>query len=150
MKQTIALWNPQQGHKAIADLWPWLKSALMAGHKMTLEARSETRSTAQNSRLHAMLGELAKQCVWHGQKFPLETWKRLCMAAWLREERQSPMLIPALDGNGVDIIYERTSKLSVTQCGSLMEWVAAFGADQGIRFADDHEWIDQETGEIRQ
>jgi hypothetical protein len=50
----------------------------------------------------------------------------------MREERQSPQLIPALDSHGVDIIYERTSKLSTAECGRLMEWITAFAAERGV------------------
>lgn len=73
----------------------------------------------------------------------MEVWKRLCMAAWMREERQSPQLVPALDGHGVDIIYERTSKLSKDECGRLMEWIEAFAAERGVLLG-----VDLETGEI--
>ena len=74
----------------------------------------------------------------------MEVWKRLCMAAWMREERQSPQLVPALDGHGVDIIYERTSKLSKDECGRLMEWITAFAAERGVVLG-----VDMETGEIK-
>lgn len=117
----------------------------MAGHRLTLEIKPETRSGPQNARLHAMLTELSKRAEWHGQKLPMETWKRLCTAAWMREERQSPQLVPALDGNGVDIIYERTSKLSKAEMGRLMEWVEALAAEQGINLG---QWVDPDSGEV--
>lgn len=92
----------------------------------------DSRSSDQNRRLHAMLNDLAKQVTWHGQKLPAGVWKRLCTAAWLREEGERPIMVPALDGIGVDVIYERTSKLSVKRCASLMEWIAAFSAEHGV------------------
>lgn len=141
---TIQLYQPVQAHQAIRQAWEQcVKPMLIAGNRMVLEVKPQKRSSPQNARLHAMLTELAAQCDWCGQKLPMEVWKRLCMAAWMREERQSPQLVPALDGNGVDIIYERTSKLSKDECGRLMEWIEAFAAERGVLLG-----FDQETGEI--
>ena len=141
---TIQLWQPTQAHAAIAQAWQdCIKPMLIAGHRMVLEVKPQKRSSPQNARLHAMLTELSAKCDWCGQKLPMEVWKRLCMAAWMREERQSPQLVPALDGHGVDIIYERTSKLSKDECGRLMEWIEAFAAERGVLLG-----VDLETGEI--
>lgn len=141
---TIQLYQPVQAHQAIAQAWhDCVKPMLVAGHRMVLEVKPQKRSSPQNARLHAMLTELSAQCDWCGQKLPMEVWKRLCMAAWMREERQSPQLVPALDGHGVDIIYERTSKLSKDECGRLMEWIEAFAAERGVLLG-----VDLETGEI--
>jgi hypothetical protein len=52
--------------------------------------------------------------------------------------------VPALDGHGVDIIYERTSRLSKDECGRLMEWIEAFAAERGVLLG-----VDMETGEIK-
>jgi hypothetical protein len=143
-KRMFTLWNAQQGHQAMTHAWAeYIKPMLIAGHRMTLEVKPEKRTTPQNARLHAMLTNLSKHAEWHGQKLPMEVWKRLCMAAWMREERQSPQLIPSLDGHGVDIVYEHTSKLSKDQCGRLMEWIEAFAAERGILLG-----VDMETGEI--
>ena len=141
---TIQLYQPVQAHQAIRQAWEQcVKPMLVAGHRMVLEVKPQKRSNPQNARLHAMLTELSAQCDWCGQKLPMEVWKRLCMAAWMREERQSPQLVPALDGHGVDIIYERTSKLSKDECGRLMEWIEAFAAERGVLLG-----VDLETGEI--
>ena len=144
-RMVIQLWNPQQAHQAMAHAWTeCVKPMTMAGHRLVLEVKPEKRSSPQNARLHAMLTELSLRVDWCGKKLPMEVWKRLCMAAWMREERQSPQLVPALDGNGVDIIYERTSKLTKDECGRLMEWIEAFAAERGVVLG-----VDMETGEIK-
>lgn len=141
---TLHLLDPVQAHKAFAHAWTeCAKPMLIAGHRLLLEIKPAKRSSPQNARLHAMFTELSTHLRWHGQKLPMEVWKRLCMAAWMREERQSPQLVPALDGHGVDIIYERTSRLSAAECGRLMEWVEAFAAEQGVLLG-----VDMETGEV--
>lgn len=84
--------------------------------------------------LHSCLSDIAEQVEWHGKKLDLDVWKRLCTAAWLRELGESPELIPALDGKGFDVIFERTSKMTVKQMTSLIEWCLAFGAQNGVAF----------------
>ena len=101
-----------------------------------VEIKPPTRTLAENAKLHAILADIAAQVIWMGQKLPREVWKRLCMAAWLRECGEQPMLIPALDGNGFDIIFEKTSKLSIKQCASLIEWCLAFGAEHSVVWSE--------------
>ena len=93
-----------------------------------------TRNSEQNALLHACLTDIAKQVDWHGKRLSVDIWKRLCTAAWLREEGESPEMIPALDGKGFDVIFERTSTLSVKQCASLCTWVQAFGDEKGVQW----------------
>jgi hypothetical protein len=92
------------------------------------------RSLAANAALHAALSDIADQVEWYGQKLSAGVWKRLCTAAWLRERGDRPVMVPALDGVGVDVIYERTSQMSRQEMGELIEWVSAFGAEHGVKF----------------
>lgn len=98
------------------------------------------RSGEQNNKLHAALGDIARQVEHAGQKWDALIWKRLLTAAWLRESGENPLMIPAVDGNGVDLIYERTSKLTVRQCASLLEWIHAFGAEHDVRWSQKDLW----------
>lgn len=102
------------------------------GHVVTIGP--DTRSDAQNRLLHDAIADIAQQVEWKGQRFNATTWKRLCVASWLREIGETPDMIPALDGNGFDVIYEKTSKLSVAQMTSLIDWINVFGATNGVTF----------------
>lgn len=104
------------------------------------EIKETTRNSDQNAALHAMLTDISQQVKWQGQTFNVEIWKRLCMAAWLRESGGNPLLVPSLDGNGVDIIFERTSHLSVKKCADLIQWVECFGSEQGVKFRTNREY----------
>lgn len=115
-------------------VWEAAKEGIQAGKKLVLSLTEETRSNEQNAILHAVLTDIANQIDWHGKKLNPDIWKRLCVASWLREKNQSPVLIPALDGSGFDVVYEKTSKLTVTQCSELLEWCFAFGAEHGVKF----------------
>ena len=112
------------------------KAVLDAPTGHIVEIKEPTRTLAENALLHAILTELAKQATWHGQKLPMEVWKRLCVAAWLRERGEQPMMVPALDGHGVDIVYHRTSKLNKRECAELIDYVYALWAGLGVKFTE--------------
>ena len=100
----------------------------------------EDRTAEQNAKLHAMLTDISRQVEHAGKKWNVLIWKRLCTAAWLREEGESATMLPALDGNGFDVIYEKTSRLGVKKCASLIEWIQAFGAEHGVRWTQKDHW----------
>lgn len=127
-RMTIRLWEPVQAWKAISEAWRWAKAMLLAGHRLVLEIKPETRNTAQNARLHARLTEIAQRHEWAGRKREMEVWKRLLVAAWLRARGESVEVLPALDGYGVDVVFRRTSELTKGECGELMEFIDAWEA----------------------
>jgi len=102
--------------------------------------KDQDRSGEQNKALHAMLTDIANQVEHAGKKWDVLIWKRLLTAAWLRESGDQPQMIPAVDGHGFDVIYERTSKLSVKQCASLLEWITAFGGEHEVRWTAKDHW----------
>ena len=129
------------------QLWPMLKSMLMAGHKMVLTLKPETRSLKENALLHALLTQISKQKDWAGCKRDVETWKRLITAAWCRARGEQIEILPAIDGQGADIVFRRTSQLSRAECAELIEYLYAWSAEAGIVF---DEYVDQDTGEVYQ
>lgn len=94
------------------------------------------RNSDQNALLHACLTDIANQVEWCGKKLSMEIWKRLTMAAFLREQNEQPQMIPALDGQGFDVIFERTSKLSKRQFADLVTWCLAFGNEHQVHWSD--------------
>lgn len=146
---TLRLWNAQQGYQAIGQMWQTAKSWLVAGHRLVVELRPETRSLKQNALLHALIGDIARQLEWAGAKRDAEVWKRLLVAAWLRARGESVEVLPALDGHGVDVVFRRTSTLSRDECGELVDFVQAWAAQQGVVLSEAQPWmLDAETGEI--
>lgn len=131
---TISLWNPQQAHKAIGEAWLFAKSMLMAGHRLVVEIRPDSRSDAQNRLLHSRIGDIARQIEWCGTKRDADTWKRLLTAAWLRARGEGIEILPALDGHGVDVVFRKTSALSRSECTELMEFITAWGAERNVEF----------------
>lgn len=110
------------------------QACLEAPEGWIVRVEPPTRSGEQNCMLHGQLGDIAKQVDWYGQKFNPLVWKRLTTYSYLREVRESPLLIPALDHNGMDVIYEKTSQMSVKQMTGLIEWNFAFGSEHNVQW----------------
>jgi hypothetical protein len=122
--------NPVQARKPFENAWMTAKSLLLAGHRLTLEVKPETRNSEQNALLHALLTEIAKTREWAGAKRDAETWKRLMTAAWLRANGESVEILPAIDGHGVDVVFRRTSSLTKSECADLITFIQAWEAMQ--------------------
>ena len=123
MKKTFVLAHETARIRAVAAV-----AEAPAGYVITLA--EPTRNSAQNAALHARIGEIAERCEWAGRKWDLETWKRLLVGAWSRANKEPIVMLPALDGAGVEIVFRRTSSLSVRECSDLLEFVNAWAAEQ--------------------
>ena len=97
-----------------------------------VEVKPVTRSLEQNAKLHALLTDIARVTEWAGAYRDVEVWKRLLTAAWLRARGEPIEMLPALDGHGVDIVFRRTSELTVPEMIELIEYIQAWAADKGI------------------
>jgi len=140
MKMT--LFEPTQAHKVLTQqIWPLIKASIIAGHRMMIEVKQETRSLEQNSRLWTMLTDLSKQVNWYGRKLTPEEWKHVMTAALTKQD-----VVPGIDG-GFVVLGKSTSKMTKGEMSELQTLIEAFGAQQGVRFTAP-EYIDLETGEI--
>jgi hypothetical protein len=142
-RQRFTLWEPVQAHKIITlQLWPLLKSMLMAGQRVVVEIKPETRTLAQNARLWAMLTDVSKQVNWYGRKLSQEEWKHVFTASLSKQD-----VVPGIDG-GFVVLGKSTSKMTKPEMSELQQLIEAFGAQQGVRFTAP-EYVDLETGEIK-
>lgn len=87
------------------------------------------RSLEANALLHAELQEVSERVQWAGEYLSVEDWKRLLTAAWMRATGQKVTLLPAVDGNGFDALYRRTSLLTKVEMNELIAYVQAWKAD---------------------
>jgi hypothetical protein len=138
----ITLFEPVQAHKVLTQqIWPLIKASLMAGHRMVVEVKKETRSLEQNARMWAMLTDVSRQVVWYGRKLTPEDWKHVFTASLTKQE-----VVPGIDG-GFVVLGKSTSQMTKAEMSELQELMQAFGAQQGVKFTAP-EFIDPETGEI--
>jgi hypothetical protein len=130
MTHSITLDNPQAAHVTLQRLWGWLKPRLLQGQRITLSVEEERRNNRQNALLHATLADIASRREWAGRKWEAEVWKRLLTAAWMRTRGEQLVVVPALDGHGVDVVFQRTSRLSKADMAELIDFIQAWEAQQ--------------------
>lgn len=128
-RAVIRCFNPQQAHDAMSrQVWPLLKAHLIAGRRMVVEVKPETRSLEQNARLWAMLSDIARQVDWYGRKLTPEEWKHVFTAALTKQD-----VVPGIDG-GFVVLGKSTSKMTKSEMNELQTLMEAFGAEKGVRF----------------
>lgn len=90
------------------------------------------RSTEQNSKLHAVLQDIANQKQWANQWLDAESWKRLIVAAFERANGHAPTVLPSIDGNGIDVVHRRTHRMSKQELSELVEFATAWALENGV------------------
>ena len=126
---TLRLWEPVQAHKQLREAWLHIKAWLMAGHRLVVEIKPETRSLEQNNRLWAMLEEISQQVDWYGQKLTAAEWKDVFSAAMKKSK-----VVPGIDG-GFVVCGQSTSRMTRAEMSEMQTLMEAFGADKGVRFS---------------
>lgn len=89
-----------------------------------------SRSLEQNALLHAELQEISQKLKWAGGFRSVDDWKRLLTAAWMRATDRKVVLLPAVDGEGFDVLYQRTSTLTKTEMVDLVAYIQAWKSDR--------------------
>jgi hypothetical protein len=117
----VTLYNAQQAHTVLKDVWQKAKPFLLAGNKLVLTIEEQKRSTEQNALLWSVLTDLSKQVVWHGEKLTKEEYKDL-LTAGLKKQRA----IPGIDG-GFVVLGSSTSKMTKAEMAELITLAHAFG-----------------------
>jgi hypothetical protein len=97
-----------------------------------VEFKEAKRTTDQNSLLWARLTDVAAQAKHNGRKYPADVWKCLFMSALGREIQ----FIPALDGKSFLPLGLSSSDLSKAEMSELLDFIAAWGAENNITFHD--------------
>ena len=131
-RQTIPLYEPVQAHRAIWAAWLHIKSLLMAGHRLILEIRMDTRSLAQNRLMWSCLKDLSAQVTWFGKKLTPDGWKDFVTGHLTGQE-----LVPNMDGTGfISIGLGRsTSSMTIKEMTAVIDLAHAFGAEQGVNWS---------------
>ncbi len=131
---STVLLNAQHGRTAILDAAQWAKSWLLAGHKLSLTIKRETRSTAQNRLLWSVLTDLAEQCEWavDGEMVKLQPEEvKDVLTAGLRKHQR---MCRGIDG-GLVFLGQRTSRMTVPEMADLITLAHAYGDEKGVRWS---------------
>ena len=93
------------------------------------------RTTEKNARFHAVMGELSAQRDWprgSGQYIDIEVWKRLIVAAYERAHGRHAEMYPAIDGDGMDVVYRRTSRMAQQEMRDLIDYAESWAVENGV------------------
>jgi hypothetical protein len=105
-------------------------NGLPAGTRV--EFKGPQRSIDQNDRMWAMLTDISRQHKHAERRFTTNEWKVLFLHACGRETQ----FLPALSGNGFVPYGQSSSDLSVAEMTELLEFMFAWGAENGIVWSD--------------
>jgi hypothetical protein len=126
------LTSKEQAKGLMANLWPKVINALET-KVLTLEIKEANKSREQEEKYHAMIGEIAKQAQHLGSKWDAESWKRLLVDQFCRDNGiKTGAVIPNLSGDGIVQLGHQTRKFTKEQASEFVEWLHAWGAEHGV------------------
>jgi hypothetical protein len=127
--------NETQAKTLMVNLWPKIISALNSGKQLTLEVKDAGKSREQEEKYHAMIGEVAKQAQHLGAKWDAESWKRLLVEQFCKDNGlKTGAVIPNLAGDGIVQLGTQTRNFTKEQASEFVEWLYAWGAERGVTY----------------
>lgn len=94
----------------------------------------ETRSQQQNRLLHPLLTDIAKQAQWMGKQRSMLQWKVIMVSAHAIATGEPNEMVIGIEGEVVNL-RESTAAMSKKRFASLVDYVMAWGAMNGIVFS---------------
>lgn len=142
-KLTLYLNEPVQAHKAIEAAWRHAKPLVMAGHRLVLEVKPETRKMKQNAHYHAQIGDISKHV--GGVLADPEDAKRILISAFKIETKDDPDLAGEWEnwgdfrlGRGLHneavLLGTQSRDFSIKLGSAFIDWLYAFGAEHKVVF----------------
>ena len=93
---------------------------------------SSDLSRDQEEKYHAMIGDIANQAKHLGSHWDADTWKRLLVDKFVREQGISSQIMANLDGDGIVQLGFQTRKFTKEQASEFVEWLYAWAAENGV------------------
>lgn len=103
------------------------------GYVVTLA--EATRNLEQNAKLHAILSDISRQSKYHGKNRSVDFWKGVFVSGWQIAIGETPEIVPGLEGEFINI-RESTTTLSIKRMASLIEYINAWCAMNGVKLND--------------
>lgn len=111
------------------------------GHVVRIDPPKKKRE--QEERYHAMVGDIARQCLFMGKKWPLDDWKRLLVDAFAKVMRDAgtPLhhdgrVVPSLDSERVVQLGIQTRDFWVKEAAEFIEYLFAWGAEHDVTWTE--------------
>lgn len=115
--------------------WETAGRLLEAHDAVCIEVREKTRTDDQNAKLHAMLSDIAKQKTFNGEKLNIEQWKMVFVSGHRIATGGRAQMAIGLEGEVINL-RESTARMSVSRLASLIEYIGAWAAENGVVFRD--------------
>ena len=106
---------------------------LQVHDKAIVEVRERNRTDDQNAKLHAMLGDIAKQKTFNGQKLSIEQWKMIFVSGHRIATGGTAEMAIGLEGEVINL-RESTARMGVRRLASLIEYIQAWAAGNDVKF----------------
>ena len=124
----VTVYNANQLPDAIERIRMEAKAHLTAQRRVVIKAEEETRRDSQNSKFHAICGDLEKSGLkWMGKPRSAAQWKVLLVSGHAVATKEEAEVIPGLEGEFINV-RESTALMSVRRGASLIEYALAFCA----------------------
>lgn len=128
MKRTLILTGEVARKAACRDVL-----AAPIGSVMTIGP--ESRTQAQNRLLHPLLTDISEQALWMGKERSMLQWKTLMVSGHAVATGSTVEMTVGLEGEVVNL-RESTAAMGKRRFASLVEYVLAWGAMNGVKFSD--------------
>lgn len=116
---------------------------LVAPHGQVVRFSEPAKKREQEEKYHAMIGDIAKQVEHIGRKWDADDMKRILVDEFAEEMRLAgtPLhhdgrVIPSFDGRRIVQLGIQTRDFYVKEASQFIEYLFAFGAQQGVVFSD--------------
>lgn len=131
-RATLVLFSAQQAHQALLKLWSDLKPLLLAGKRITVVVKPDTRTLAQNRIMWSCLTDLSEQVEWCGKRLTPGGWKD-----WITGHLEGQDLLPNWHGTGFISINrgKSTSDMTIAEMTAVIDLSHAFGDERGVRWS---------------
>lgn len=126
MGRALIILNTEADRAKVSD---WTRKAPWGTR---IEFKASKRTLDQNSRMWAMLTDVAQQAKHIERRYTPDQWKILFMHACGREVQ----FLPSLDGTTFIPWGQSSSDLSKQEMSDLMEFMTAWGVEHGVVFHD--------------
>lgn len=116
----------------------------------------DARTLEQNDKIHAMLGDIAKQAKHLNEVLGIDDWKRLCVKQFgddcisqnvprLAEywTKNQVRLIPSLDGGSLVALGQQTRDFPKYVAAGFITWLYAYGDNNNIAWTEPKEQFDE-------
>lgn len=139
------LYGAQAAYQALLEVWRFIKPWLIAGHRLHLEVRADTRTLAQNRIMWSVLTDLSEQVFWGDKRLSDEGWKDYLTAHLNGQE-----LVPNMDGTGFVVISngKSTSSMTIAEMVAVIDLGHAFGDGRSVKWRPTslgRDWVDGEA-----